>query len=213
MSAAVAIFVVVAGYLLGSLSGSLLLGRWRGIDIRTQGSGNAGGTNAFRTQGALFALGVVVIDIGKGAAAAALGLAVDALPLALAAGFAAAIGHVYPVFHGLRGGKGAAVVVGVIAVVFPIALLPLLGIWLLVLGTAGYVGPGTVLAGLLLPVCAVLLAAPGARAPLLVWSVAVAALLTFTHRANLARWRAGTEHRFERARVLRRVFGSRGSAP
>ncbi len=62
--------LLLAAYLLGSLSGSLLLGRLRGVDIRTQGSGNAGGTNAFRTQGLTFALGVVVIDIGKGALAA-----------------------------------------------------------------------------------------------------------------------------------------------
>ena len=64
---------IVLGYLLGSVSGSLLLGRLRGIDIRTQGSGNAGGTNAFRTQGLWFALGVAVIDVGKSALAAWIG--------------------------------------------------------------------------------------------------------------------------------------------
>ena len=69
-SPATSALVVLTAYLLGSLSGSLLLGRLRGVDIRTQGSGNAGGTNAFRTQGAKFALGVVLVDIGKGALAA-----------------------------------------------------------------------------------------------------------------------------------------------
>ena len=53
--------LLLFAYLLGSVSGSLLLGRFRGVDIRTQGSGNAGGTNAFRTQGVKFALGVVLI--------------------------------------------------------------------------------------------------------------------------------------------------------
>lgn len=72
--AALACALAAAAYLLGSLSGSLLLGRLRGVDIRTMGSGNAGGTNAFRTQGAKFALGVVIVDIGKGALAAWLGL-------------------------------------------------------------------------------------------------------------------------------------------
>lgn len=70
----VAAMPILAAYLLGSLSGSLLLGKLRGVDIRTQGSGNAGGTNAFRTQGAMFALGAVAIDIGKGALAAWLAL-------------------------------------------------------------------------------------------------------------------------------------------
>ena len=61
---------VVASYLLGSVSGSMVMGAFRHVDIRESGSGNAGGTNAFRTQGFWFALGVVIIDIGKGALAA-----------------------------------------------------------------------------------------------------------------------------------------------
>ena len=72
MSLATIIAAGAAAYLLGSISGSLWLGKLRGVDIRTQGSGNAGGTNAFRTQGWAFALGTVLIDIGKGAAAVAL---------------------------------------------------------------------------------------------------------------------------------------------
>jgi glycerol-3-phosphate acyltransferase PlsY len=60
----------VLAYLVGSISGSLVLGRLRGVDIRTMGSGNAGGTNALRTVGWAFALGVVLIDLGKGAVAA-----------------------------------------------------------------------------------------------------------------------------------------------
>src|SRR5210317_1286740 len=60
------ILKVILAYLLGSVSGSMLLGRLKKVDIRSQGSGNAGGTNAFRTQGLVFALGVVIIDVGKG---------------------------------------------------------------------------------------------------------------------------------------------------
>src|SRR5688572_18436357 len=94
--------LLVAAYLLGSLSGSLLLGRLRGVDIREHGSGNAGGTNALRTLGWRFALGTVLIDIGKGVAAVWLAMAFGpALPwLPYAAGFAAVLGHVWPVFHG-----------------------------------------------------------------------------------------------------------------
>ena len=79
--------VILAAYLLGSLSGSLLLGKLRGVDIRTLGSGNAGGTNALRTQGLLFAVGVVVIDIGKGVCATLLAepLFPGDAPVALAA--------------------------------------------------------------------------------------------------------------------------------
>lgn len=197
--------VLIAAYLLGSLSGSLLLGRLRGVDIRTQGSGNAGGTNALRTQGAKFALGVVVVDIGKGAVAAWLGLrfAHDASTawLPYAAAFAAAIGHVWPVWHGFRGGKGAATVVGGTVVLWPAAVPVLLAVWVCTLILTGYVGLSTVLAGISLVVLALATHADTSR---LAIAVAIALLLLFTHRGNLARLRAGTESRFEKARLLHR---------
>lgn len=203
--AAVAGILVLAAYLLGSLSGSLLLGKLRGVDIRTQGSGNAGGTNAFRTQGTTFALGAVAIDIGKGALAAWLGLRfADAgnvawLPYAVA--FAAAIGHVWPAWHGFRGGKGAATVIGGIAVLWPAAVPVLFAVWICVLILSGYVGLSTMLAGLSLAVLAVAMQVDQTR---LIFAAATALLLLFTHRANIARLRAGNEARFEKARLLHR---------
>ncbi len=198
--------LILAAYLLGSLSGSLLLGKLRGVDIRTQGSGNAGGTNAFRTQGAKFALGVIVIDIGKGALAAWLGLrfaqGADATWVPYATAFAASIGHVWPVWHGFRGGKGAATVVGGVLILWPVAVPILLAVWLCGLILTGYVGLSTILAGISLVVLALSTHADAIR---LVFAVAVAVLLLFTHRANLARLRAGTESRFEKARLLHRL--------
>ncbi len=197
--------LIVAAYALGSLSGSLLLGKLRGVDIRTQGSGNAGGTNAFRTQGAMFALGAVAIDIGKGALAAWLGLRFadggNFAWLPCAAAFAAAIGHIWPIWHGFRGGKGAATVVGGIAVLWPAAVPVLFAVWVCVLILTGYVGLSTMLAGLSLVVLALTAQVDHAR---LVFAAAAALLLLFTHRANLARLRAGTESRFEKARLLHR---------
>ncbi len=198
--------LILAAYLLGSLSGSLLLGKLRGVDIRTQGSGNAGGTNAFRTQGAKFALGVIVIDIGKGALAAWLGLrfaqGAHAAWLPYATAFAASIGHVWPAWHGFRGGKGAATIVGGVAVLWPAAVPALLAVWLCGLILTGYVGLSTILAGLSIVVVALVTHADAVR---LVFAVAVAVLLLFTHRVNLARLRAGTESRFEKARLLHRL--------
>ena len=107
--------LLLVAYLLGSVSGSLLLGRARGVDIREHGSGNAGGTNAFRTLGWKFALGVAAIDIAKGVLATwlALRLAPVGQPLSVSEhGYAAAaiavVGHIWPLWHGFRGGKGAA---------------------------------------------------------------------------------------------------------
>lgn len=200
--------VVAAGlgaYLLGSLSGSLLLGRLRGVDIRTLGSGNAGGTNALRTQGLAFALGTVFIDVGKGIAAVLLMRAAGGgEAAAFVAAALAVLGHVWPVFHGFRGGKGAATLVGALAVLWPLALLPVLGTWVLVLIASGYVGLSTVLAGLSLPVFAL---ARGEGGAALVFAAAMGLLLAYTHRANLQRLRAGTEHRFEKARLFARWWG------
>lgn len=194
---------LLLAYLLGSLSGSLLLGRLRGVDIRTKGSGNAGGTNALRTQGWRFALGVAAIDLGKGALAAWLGLvASGSLPLALACVFAATLGHVYPLYFGFRGGKGAATLAGGIAVLLPLALAPLFALWLLVLLASGYVGLATICAALTLPFAALLAPLP-LRSAFALFGIAAALLVLWTHRGNLARLRAGTEHRFERVRVLR----------
>ena len=197
------VLILLAAYLLGSLSGSLLLGKLRGVDIRQLGSGNAGGTNALRTQGWKFALGTVLVDVGKGALAAWLAIrfggGIDWLPYAAAG--AAVLGHVYPVFHGFRGGKGAGTLVGVLLVLWPLAVVVMIGAWLLVLVASGYVGLSTVLAGLGLVPLALETDAGPAR---LVFTIALALFLVFTHRGNLARLRAGTEPRFERARLLRR---------
>lgn len=208
------LWLVVVAYLIGSVSGSLVLGRvLGGIDIRKLGSGNAGGTNAFRTVGWLFALGVVIIDLGKGAIAAGL------LPLippvlsntflspalvAASCGLAAVAGHCWPVFFGFRGGKGAGTAVGVIAVAAPWCILPLLLVWLATLIGTGYVGLATVLAGLsLVPAMWVLGPVP-LPLSLGVLAILLAALLMWTHRSNLSRLFSGTESRFEKVRVLKR---------
>jgi glycerol-3-phosphate acyltransferase PlsY len=217
MDVSLVVFKVLVAYLLGSVSGSLLLGRFRGVDIRTQGSGNAGGTNALRTQGWRFALGVVLIDVGKGVLAAALAdlppatTAMPRIDVALLCGLACAVGHVYPVFYGFRGGKGGAVTLGVLAWLLPWSLPWMVGIWLLVIMLTGYVGLATVCAAVaLVPACWVLPPAEQ-RAAFLCFGVAMAALIVYAHRGNLQRVWAGTELRFERARVLTR-FGRRSGA-
>ena len=155
-------FKALVAYLLGSVIGSLLLGSLRGVDIRTQGSGNAGGTNALRTQGWAFALGVIVDRRGQGAAcrrlAARLALPRSAIDpdvdrewLAVVCAAAVVFGHVYPVWYEFRGGKGAATLIGAVAVLAPMALLPVLLVWLAAVMLTGYVGLGTMLGTATLP--------------------------------------------------------------
>ncbi|MGE0581499.1 MAG: glycerol-3-phosphate 1-O-acyltransferase PlsY [Steroidobacteraceae bacterium] len=202
--AVVAAIAVLAAYGLGSVSGALLVGRLRGgVDIRTLGSGNAGGTNALRTQGPWFALGVIVIDLGKGwlaaawlpVAAARAGASQDWLPAACA--FAAMVGHVWPLWHGFRGGKGAATLVGALLALSPTALAAVLGVWLVVAIAFGFVGLASMIAAAALPIYVGALHVEP-FVPLCLFGVAAAALVVHTHRANIARMRAGTEPRARR---------------
>lgn len=199
----------LASYLLGSIVGSLVVGRLRGgVDIRTLGSGNAGGTNALRTQGKSFALWVLVIDIGKGWIATRLVApvllpAVAAAPQELrvwvpaACGVAAIVGHVYPCWHGFRGGKGVATLVGVVLGLDASLLLPMLLTWLAAVMLFGFVGLASMLAAASLPIY-VSIAGLEPGLPLTTFGVVVTALLVFTHRSNIARMRARTEPRARR---------------
>jgi glycerol-3-phosphate acyltransferase PlsY len=203
------IIKIILSYLLGSVSGSLLLGKFRKVDIRGQGSGNAGGTNAFRTQGLVFGLGVVIIDVSKGFIAARWitvmdfgrsPLVVEPVLLMMICGFAAVLGHCFPIWHGFRGGKGAATLAGALIVIEPWLLLPLAITWLLTLVMTGYVGLSTVFAGFSL--------VPAAwwmnNQILMIFSAILALFLLFTHRENMRRLRNGTENRFERVRIFSR---------
>lgn len=199
--------ILVLAYLLGSISGSLLLGRFRGVDIRKQGSGNAGGTNALRTQGFKFALGVVLIDAGKGVLAVYLAVRfsspaqVQVMPfIAL---LCAVVGHVWPVFHGFRGGKGAATLVGGLVLLWPLAFLILVLSWCLCLTVTGYVGLSTVLAGFSLLALALI---SKASMPVLIFSATSALLILFTHRGNMQRLLQKKEYRFEKALLWQRAW-------
>lgn len=201
-------------YLLGSVIGSLLVGQLRGgVDIRKLGSGNAGGTNALRTQGLGFAIWVMVIDIGKGWLAAGVmpplslpGIGIDPQVdrtwLAVACATAVVLGHVYPVWYGFRGGKGAATLIGVVVGLKPVAILPVFAVWLVVVMLSGFVGLGTMLAVASFPVYLALTEAEPSAA-LLAFGCAMTLFVCYTHRSNIERMRTGTESRARRLWLLK----------
>ena len=207
-------FKSLIAYLLGSLIGSLIVGQLKGgVDIRTLGSGNAGGTNALRTQGFGFAVWVMLIDIGKGWVATAVlpnlvlpvigidsTIARDWLTVACASG--AVLGHVYPVWYGFRGGKGAATLIGVLVGIEPMALAPLLGLWILVVIVSGYVGLATTVAVAGFPIY-LLLAQDDPSNAYLAFGFAMVVFVCYTHRANIERMISGTENRAQRLWLLR----------
>lgn len=198
---------VTLAYLVGAVLGSLLVGfLYGGVDIRKQGSGNAGGTNALRTQGKVFALWVMVVDVGKGIFAAAVippldiaGVGIDASVdrslVLYAVAFAAILGHVFPVWFGFRGGKGGATAAGLLCYLAPAAALPVIGTWLLIVFTTGYVGLATVSASLVAVLFLGLTALPE-QSGLFLFACGTAALLVYAHRGNIRRMLDGTESRF-----------------
>ncbi|NNF66800.1 MAG: glycerol-3-phosphate 1-O-acyltransferase PlsY [Gammaproteobacteria bacterium] len=209
---------VVIAYLLGSIIGALWVGRLLGhVDIREMGSGNAGGTNALRTQGWFFALLVVIIDVGKGVLAAGWlpfvpipGLAAEpaigpAWVQVCCAG-AAVVGHVFPVYHRFKGGKGAATLLGTLTFISWQAIAVVLVSWLLVVGSTGYVGLATVLA--VLGAAAYAGVVNPVSSPIVIFLAVMSVFIVFTHRSNLARMRAGNENRMHKLMILRRAKDS-----
>ncbi|MEO0366301.1 MAG: glycerol-3-phosphate acyltransferase [Pseudomonadota bacterium] len=197
-------------YALGSVMGSLLIGKLRRVDIRSMGSGNAGGTNALRTQGKWFALGVIVIDIGKGALAAGWVPGLDfgsgvATPawLPYACGAAAVFGHCFPLFFGFRGGKGAATLVGTLLVFDPILFPPLLVLFALIIMGFGFVGLSTMITANAATVL-VWLRYGFDNMPFLIFAAVMGLTMIATHQANIRRMLEGTESRNTRLMVLRR---------
>jgi glycerol-3-phosphate acyltransferase PlsY len=202
-------------YFIGSVMGSMAMGRLRGgVDIRTMGSGNAGGTNALRTQGWLFAVGVVVIDIAKGVVAAGVIPGIE-LPMAgndpnisrtwltVSCAAAAVVGHVWPMWHNFRGGKGAATMMGTLIILAPGLIIPVVLIWAWVLILSGYVGLSTMIAAASAPIYLAATQLPSDQ-PLFIYCAGLALYMIFTHRSNIRRMMEGTESRNTQLMLFRR---------
>lgn len=202
-------------YFIGSLMGAMIVGKIRGgVDIRTMGSGNAGGTNALRTQGVLFALGVVIIDVGKGMIGAGVVPGID-LPfvgtdpevsrswLTMSCAAAAVIGHVWPIYHGFRGGKGAATFVGTLAILGPVSIVVILAVWSVIVVSTGYVGLASMTAATSLSIWLGITRLPEDQ-PFFVYSIVMAGLIIFCHRANIRRMLQGNENRYTRMMLFGR---------
>jgi len=202
------ILKILVSYLLGSLMGGLILGKLiGGVDIRTVGSKSAGATNALRAHGKGFAAGVFLIDIAKGLLAVILiatlpwpGTAQTILSvewLQVISGLAAFFGHLYPVFFGFKGGKGVATLLGVMLGLSPLILLAALLGWVFIMVFTGYVGLASMGSGVVAALFAGLWTPGDFSSALGVFTLVSAALLIFTHRANIVRLLDGSEHRFD----------------
>jgi glycerol-3-phosphate acyltransferase PlsY len=205
-------------YLLGSLPFGLWVGLSRGVDPRKAGSGNIGATNVGRLLGKRYFTLVMLLDMLKGllpmliAGFLLRGKQLDktAYVLWLLVGFAAIIGHMFSIFLGFKGGKGVATSTGVMLGVFPyysLAGLIVVPLFVIVFKTTRYVSAASIAAAISFPLAYVGIGLlegwplTGAQLPLLIFACIVALLILIKHRGNIARLRAGTEHRAGQART------------
>ena len=191
--------VLILGYVLGSVPFGFLAARLKGVDIRTQGSGNIGATNVWRVCGWRFGLPVFILDALKGVAAVWLGrwLVNDGAILCAAA---CILGHSFPVWLNFKGGKGVATSLGVMLGLMPLATLIVFAAWAIIFKASGYVSLASIIAAALLPTIVGVGNCTGwAYGWAAFWFALVAGLLVIVrHRSNIARLRAGTESRFEK---------------
>ena len=193
---------VVLSYIIGSIPAAYLAGKSRGIDLRRYGSGNLGATNVVRTLGWKVGLAVFAFDVAKGALPVLWlpTLADGPLPrqvVAILCGVAAILGHFRPIFLKFgKGGKGVATATGVFLALAPLPTLVGLALFGVVVLASGYVSLGSLTGAVVLP--SMLFFTEGARSPVFQISVALAAFVFWTHRANIRRLRRGEEYRFGR---------------
>ncbi len=197
-------FCVILGYVCGSLPFALWLGRWwRGVDVRSAGSGNLGATNVYRTLGPAVGIPVLLLDVSKGA------IPVWTLPrlapaahfpggmewCAIAVGLAAILGHMFTFLAGFRGGKGVATTVGALLSLAPLAFLAFVVVFFATLLATRFVSLGSILGALAFAVALPFTRAGGIASPTFVFGVLVAVLIILRHRPNIERLLRGTESR------------------
>ena len=185
--------VIAGAYLIGSIPFALILSRHWGADLRSVGSGNMGAANVMRASGVTAGVLVAALDMAKGAASVWIAARLtDSAELPAAAGFAAIVGHIYPVWLRFRGGKGVATACGVFSMLTPLAVPPALALFALAVWFTQYISLGSVLASMALPPLAYALGSP---APGVLAAAAASVLIIFRHRSNVLRVWMGTERR------------------
>ena len=185
-----ALAALVIGYLLGSIPFGLLLTRMAGLgDVRNIGSGNIGATNVLRTGNKGLAAATLLLDAFKGTVAVLIAVHFFGDDAGVLAGFAAFIGHIFPVWIGFKGGKGVATYLGILLGLAPLMALIFAIVWLAIAFTTRYSSLSALVATLVIPVVLWILGVDKIAAVMALMTV----ISWYKHRANIARLTAGTE--------------------
>ena len=199
------ILLVCGAYLLGSNPFGLILAKiYSGSDVRKAGSGNIGATNVARVVGPAAGILTLILDTAKGAAAVLVvaRLSNESATWMMIAGFAALVGHCFPVWLNFKGGKGVATAAGVFFVLCPLALAGAVFVWALVVICWRYVSLASLSAAAVIPLFVYLLWAPRHAPPLTITfgTLAASLLVIYKHRSNIQRLIKGVEPKFTSSR-------------
>ena len=215
--------IILLSYLVGSFPSAVIISkRFFGFDIREKGSGNMGSTNAFRILGWKWGLTVQVLDILKGIIAVSVIASIigqgidlgkhtwfeDITLIKMAAGVAAVIGHIWSLFVNFKGGKGINTAAGMLIAIAPIDVCIALGIFILAVIFSGYISLGSISAAFAIPSSMFVrynilhVDIPGYQI-IIYFSIALALMLTYAHRANIKRLWAGKENRFSKLQLIK----------
>lgn len=191
------VVAMLAAYVIGSVNFAVFVARMHGVDIRQEGSGNPGMSNVLRTVGKVPAAMVLAGDVAKGVAGAYAGFIASGTadflhPWAFAAGFAAVLGHCYPLFHRFRGGKGVATGAGVALFTMPLVAVLVITAWFVLVRVMKLAS----VASLIVVAAAIPLAIwRGIGTEALMWFLATIALIVWRHKGNIQRVARGSEQK------------------
>jgi acyl phosphate:glycerol-3-phosphate acyltransferase len=208
--------LIAASYFIGAIPFGLIVGRAKGVDVRTAGSGNIGATNVGRLLGKKFFFIVFFLDLAKGLLPMLIAsILIRPIPIHerdwyvhliwLLVGLATVLGHMFSIFLKFKGGKGVATSAGVMLGLFPYFTLPgllAIAIFILVFYATRYVSLASMIAACAFPILYIAIGKlrgwpiTSDQLPLLIFAIAIAALIVIKHRANIQRLIAGTENRF-----------------
>jgi len=200
------LFIAIFSYMIGSISGGVVVGRLKNVDIRTKGSKAAGATNAFRTMGAIFALSVLIIDVYKGY------FSTFYIPYLVGnettfaktvAGFSSILGHVFPIYFKFKGGKGVGTALGTLFAFPQLYLATFVGFmsWLFTLFVTGYVGLGSIISGIVV-LTFYFFSSNYIINDLTFYVLFIAIFFIITHRENIKRLLNGSENQFQKIMFL-----------
>ena len=178
----------VIAYFIGNISPSTIMAKRQGLDIKKEGSGNAGTTNALRVMGKKAGAITCIVDILKGVVAAVIGLLVAGPVGAYLCALCVFLGHVWPIVYKFQGGKGVATAFGAVLGVNPLLAVIALAIVAIVVFTSKRMSLGSIIGAIAFPIIAIFLE-PG----FVVFAGVMAIVIIIKHRANIVRLAHGEE--------------------